>query len=54
MAARTHRAIACESVARIAVEHVLACPKGPMGLAVRTTGPARAHVKIGLAPRVQL
>ena len=54
MAARTRRAIARESVARIAGEHVLAYQNGPMGLVVRPIGLARAHVKIRLAPRVQI
>ncbi len=34
---------------RSAAEHVFARQKGPMGLAVRTIGIARAKVKIGIA-----
>jgi IS5 family transposase len=49
LAARTRRANARKSAVRAAVEHVFAHQKGPMGLVVRTIGPARAHVKIGLA-----
>ena len=49
MAARTRQANACKSAVRVAVEHVFAHQKGPMGLVIRTIGLARAHVKVGLA-----
>ena len=49
MAARSRRANARKSAVRAAGEHVFAHQKGPMGLVVRTIGPARAQVKIGLA-----
>lgn len=49
MPKRTARANAAKSEVRARVEHVFARQKGPMGLAVRTIGLARATVKIGLA-----
>lgn len=49
MPARTRRANARKSAVRSAVEHVFAQQKGPMALAVRTIGMARARLKIGLA-----
>jgi IS5 family transposase len=49
IAVRTRRTNARKSVVRSAVEHVFARQKGPMALVERTTGIARARVKIGLA-----
>jgi transposase, IS5 family len=43
------RANGKKSKVRAFVEHVFAREKGPMGLAIRTIGMARARVKIGLA-----
>jgi transposase, IS5 family len=49
MPVRVAKANAAKSKVRAAVEHVFAWQKGPMGLFIRTTGLARAKVKIGLA-----
>jgi hypothetical protein len=49
MPAPIARANGRKSKVRAAVEHVFAHQKGPMELAVRTIGLARARVKIGLA-----
>jgi IS5 family transposase len=49
MPANVARANGAKSKVRVAVEHVFAHQKGPMGLVVRTIGLARATVKIGLA-----
>jgi hypothetical protein len=48
MPRRTRRANAAKSTVRSKVEHVFAHQKGLMGSVVRTTGLARAQVKIGL------
>lgn len=49
MPKRTARANAAKSEARSRGEHVFARRKGPMGLVVRTSGLARARVKVRLA-----
>lgn len=49
MAKNVARANNARFKVRSAVEHVSARQKGPMALVVRTTGLARATVKIGLA-----
>ena len=49
MPERIAKANAAKSEVRAEVEHVFAWQKGPMALAVRTIGIARAQVKIGLA-----
>ena len=48
MPRRTRRANALELAMQSKVEHVFAHQNGPMGAVVRTTGLARARVKIGL------
>ncbi|MBO0906608.1 hypothetical protein J1C47_23480 [Jiella sp. MQZ13P-4] len=49
MSARTRKANAAKSVVRSCVEHVFARQKGPMGMAIRTIGMARAKATITLA-----
>lgn len=49
MAPHIRRGNAGRSKMRAAIEHVFAHQKGPMALAIRTIGIARAKVKIGLA-----
>lgn len=49
MPAHIRRGNSTKSKHRAPVEHVFSYQKGPMDLAIRTIGTARAKIKIGLA-----